>query len=216
MQKQFLVDRGLGKSFSGGLSSYALVIMCACFLNVTNRVKDELTSKTKDIAEKIDAKKENEEIGELLLSFLTFFGEKFDPRETGISISKGFFRRHHQNQHGSSVTMQGSTQQQRRRSFRIEDLLPLNHVGIGGLTHSEMVPPHKFDPLLIEDPLQPGNNVGRNVFRIHQIQRACADTARSIRALNHSWPLGAIISSWRPVSSSEDGRKNVARSNSIV
>lgn len=32
-----------------------------------------------------------------------------------------------------------------------------------------------FDPLLVQDPLDVGNNVGRNVFRIHQIQRAWTD-----------------------------------------
>ena len=42
--------------------------------------------------------------------------------------------------------------------------------------------PHKFDPLHIEDPLQPGNNVGRNVFRIHQIQRAFVDAATILAA----------------------------------
>jgi hypothetical protein len=31
-----------------------------------------------------------------------------------------------------------------------------------------------FDPLYIEDPLRPQNNVGRNCFRINQIQQAFA------------------------------------------
>ncbi|RHZ26810.1 hypothetical protein DYB26_006653, partial [Aphanomyces astaci] len=31
--------------------------------------------------------------------------------------------------------------------------------------------PHKFDPIYIEDPLRPGNNVGRNCFRIMQLRR---------------------------------------------
>lgn len=39
-----------------------------------------------------------------------------------------------------------------------------------------------FDPLFIEDPLRPENNVGRNCFRIYAIQqefRACAEVART-------------------------------------
>lgn len=32
-----------------------------------------------------------------------------------------------------------------------------------------------FDPLYVEDPLGPGNNVGRNCFRIAQIQRTWSD-----------------------------------------
>ncbi len=31
--------------------------------------------------------------------------------------------------------------------------------------------PHKFDPVYIEDPLRPANNVGRNCFRIMQLRR---------------------------------------------
>lgn len=30
--------------------------------------------------------------------------------------------------------------------------------------------PYKFDPLFIEDPLAPGNNVGRNCFRVLQVE----------------------------------------------
>ena len=40
--------------------------------------------------------------------------------------------------------------------------------------------PHKFDPLHIEDPLLPTNNVGRNCFRINYILRACSDALSKI------------------------------------
>ena len=32
--------------------------------------------------------------------------------------------------------------------------------------------PYTFDPLFVEDPLNPSNNVGRNAFRIFQVKRA--------------------------------------------
>ena len=35
--------------------------------------------------------------------------------------------------------------------------------------------PYKFDPLFVEDPLSPGNNVGRNCFRILQVQRSWSE-----------------------------------------
>jgi hypothetical protein len=35
--------------------------------------------------------------------------------------------------------------------------------------------PYKFDPLFIEDPLAPGNNVGRNCFRVLQVQRSWSE-----------------------------------------
>ena len=42
--------------------------------------------------------------------------------------------------------------------------------------------PYTFDPLFIEDPLSEGNNVGRNAFRIFQVQRAFSDAHRALVA----------------------------------
>ena len=40
--------------------------------------------------------------------------------------------------------------------------------------------PYKFDPLFIEDPLNPGNNVGRNCFRVLQVQKSWNDVHRQM------------------------------------
>ncbi len=40
----------------------------------------------------------------------------------------------------------------------------------------------KFDPIWVEDPLNPGNNVGRNAFRVFQVQRAFSDAHRALVA----------------------------------
>ena len=42
--------------------------------------------------------------------------------------------------------------------------------------------PFTFDPLFVEDPLSSGNNVGRNAFRIFQVQRAFSDAHRALVA----------------------------------
>lgn len=43
----------------------------------------------------------------------------------------------------------------------------------------------RFDPLFIEDPMNLSNNVGRNCFRVYQIQRAWSDAHASLtRALD--------------------------------
>jgi hypothetical protein len=42
--------------------------------------------------------------------------------------------------------------------------------------------PYTFDPLFVEDPLNVGNNVGRNAFRIFQVQRAFSDAHRTLVA----------------------------------
>jgi hypothetical protein len=42
--------------------------------------------------------------------------------------------------------------------------------------------PYTFDPLFVEDPLSSTNNVGRNAFRIVQVQRAFSDAHRALVA----------------------------------
>ncbi|KAG1360849.1 hypothetical protein COCNU_09G003120 [Cocos nucifera] len=71
-------------------------------------------------------------LGSLLMDFLYFFGNVFDPRQMRISIQ------------GSGVYMN------RERGLSI-------------------------DPIHIDDPLYPANNVGRNCFRVHQCIKAFAD-----------------------------------------
>eukprot|EP00952_Eustigmatos_sp_NYUAD-ZCMA_P009609 39628-Eustigmatos_ZCMA.PRE.1 len=62
--KQFLKERGLMESYSGGLSSYGLVLMVARYLQEQSPVMDT---------------------GSLLLGFLDFHSNHFDPRSIGIS-----------------------------------------------------------------------------------------------------------------------------------
>ncbi|KAL7572001.1 hypothetical protein ACA910_001656 [Epithemia clementina (nom. ined.)] len=64
--KQFLLDRGLLTGYTGGLSSYCLFLMTARYL------QEQATSWT--------------DCGALLMGFLDFYGNHFDPRTTGISV----------------------------------------------------------------------------------------------------------------------------------
>lgn len=66
--KQFLSDRGLLTAYTGGLSSYCLFLMVAKYLQ-------EQQSSLGDC-------------GSLLMGFLDFFGNRFDPRLTGISVMR--------------------------------------------------------------------------------------------------------------------------------
>jgi hypothetical protein len=52
------------------------------------------------------------------------------------------------------------------------------------------MPTFEFDPLFVEDPLSPGNNVGRNAFRFPQIQRSFSDAHRALLAALE-WDLEA-------------------------
>jgi len=108
--KQFLADRGLGKSFSGGLSSYALTIVCAVFLKASSKLVWESHLTPPSVPQNGDEMRnghrprsssllggplnpQRDDLGTLLVFFLRFFGEQFDPRVTGVSLSRGFFER---------------------------------------------------------------------------------------------------------------------------
>ncbi|CAH2069067.1 unnamed protein product [Thlaspi arvense] len=107
--KQFLADRSLDQSYSGGLSSYCLVLLITRFLQHEHHLGRSI----------------NQNLGRLLMDFLYFFGNVFDPRQMRVSVQgSGIYRN-------------------RERGYSI-------------------------DPIHIDDPLFPTNNVGRNCFRIHQ------------------------------------------------
>lgn len=114
--KQFLADRSLDQSYSGGLSSYCLVLLITRFLQHEHHHGRPI----------------NQNFGSLLIDFFFFFGNVFDPRQMRISVR------------GSGVYVN------RERGCSI-------------------------DPIYIDDPLFPANNVGRNCFRIHQCIKAFAD-----------------------------------------
>ncbi|CAN0151344.1 unnamed protein product, partial [Ectocarpus fasciculatus] len=65
--KQFMMEKGLSVSYTGGLSSYALTLMVARYLQEQTSQMDS---------------------GSLLLGFLDFYGNHFDPRLTGISVGR--------------------------------------------------------------------------------------------------------------------------------
>lgn len=68
--KQFLADRSLDQSYSGGLSSYCLVLLITRFLQHEHHHGRPI----------------NQNLGSLLMDFLYFFGNVFDPRQMRISI----------------------------------------------------------------------------------------------------------------------------------
>jgi DNA polymerase sigma len=202
--KQFLFDRGLLTAYTGGLSSYGL------FLMVTRFLQEQPNSWG--------------DCGSMLMGFLDFYGNCFDPRSTGISVGRrqyfarrtpmpppvvyqppmvvapiptpvaspqagrpNFLRRHSFTDRGNN----GETNWSR----------PPRHLPQPAPLHPRFVAPppynnnnnihihdrssgksYTFDPLWVEDPLSAGNNVGRNAFRIFQVQRAFSDAHRALVA----------------------------------
>lgn len=68
--KQFLADRSLDQSYSGGLSSYCLILLITRFLQHEHHHGRAI----------------NQNYGSLLMDFLYFFGNVFDPRQMRISV----------------------------------------------------------------------------------------------------------------------------------
>lgn len=126
--KQFLKERNLHAAYTGGLSSYCLVLMITSFLHQQHQ----------HLAERGGLK--SIPLGRLLLDFLFFFGRIFDPRVSAVSLRA-------------------------RGDCPARDRI-----------HGPI------DPLYIEDPFLPDNNVGRNCFRVMQVQKAFADASVKLEA----------------------------------
>lgn len=159
--KQHAAERGLCASYTGGLSSYALTLLVARYLH------EQPVDETADP-------------GALLLGFLDFYAHKFDARKTGVSVARGcFFAR----------ADLGSRHYAAATGFAA---MGRNHEAVvAHNTAAHLARAFHFDPIYIEDPLSPGNNVGRNCFRIAQIQRAWSDAFASLSeaiAKNTRWP----------------------------
>jgi hypothetical protein len=216
--KQFLLDRGLLTSYTGGLSSYCLFLMVARYLQ-------EQPASCGDC-------------GSLLMGFLDFYGNCFDPRATGISVRRRqYFARpmnyvpvrhpagqpmwspsphqQHVNPGPPVVTTAPHKDFRRRNSFSDISVDGVRRTPPSSLSrpprfqptarfvpHSVPPPnsnneqanpyghgrPFTFDPLFVEDPLSAGNNVGRNAFRVFQVQRAFSDAHRALVA-NIEWDV---------------------------
>jgi hypothetical protein len=106
------------------------------------------------------------------MGLLDFYGNYFDPRITGISVrTRKYFIRSQEANHVLPFTQNAHRFTPLHRNFSI-----LNS------TQPQQFQSGKFDPMWVEDPLNPGNNVGRNAFRIFQVQRAFSDAHRALMA----------------------------------
>ncbi|CAE8638854.1 unnamed protein product, partial [Polarella glacialis] len=134
-------------------SSYGLLLMVVCFLQ-------HCPVKT---------------VGGALIGFLNFYGRRFEPKLYGVSVARGAFlhRKHPMSWPPEQAHLvEKGLLNTGKSEF---SLLPRKLE----MTGEEA---HRFDPLWVEDPLNPTNNVGRNCFRIRQIQRSLARAADAMAA----------------------------------
>uniref|UniRef100_UPI00398E6583 terminal nucleotidyltransferase 4A isoform X4 n=1 Tax=Pristiophorus japonicus TaxID=55135 RepID=UPI00398E6583 len=118
--KQFLLQRDLNEVFTGGISSYSLILMAISFLQLHPR---------------IDARRPSVNLGVLLVEFFELYGRHFNYLKTGIRIRSG----------GAYVA---------------KDEIMKN-----------MTNGYRPSMLCIEDPLVPGNDVGRSSYGAMQVKQ---------------------------------------------
>lgn len=111
--KQFLLQRDLNEVFTGGISSYSLILMTISFLQLHPRQ---------------NAHSSNANLGVLLIEFLELYGRKFNYVKTGIRVKGG----------GTYISKEE--------------------------VQREMKDGHRPSLLCIEDPLTPGNDIGRSSY----------------------------------------------------
>uniref|UniRef100_A0A3P9J2E5 Terminal nucleotidyltransferase 4A n=1 Tax=Oryzias latipes TaxID=8090 RepID=A0A3P9J2E5_ORYLA len=151
--KQFLLQRDLNEVFTGGISSYSLILMVISFLQLHPR---------------INARNPNENLGMLLIEFFELYGRHFNYLKTGIRIRNG----------GAYMAK--------------EEMM------------KAMTNGYRPSMLCIEDPLLPGNDVGRGSYGAMQVKQvfdyAYAILSHAVSPLARSYPnkdcestLGRII-----------------------
>ncbi|XP_012673690.1 terminal nucleotidyltransferase 4A isoform X2 [Clupea harengus] len=151
--KQFLLQRDLNEVFTGGISSYSLILMVISFLQLHPR---------------IDTRNPNVNFGMLLIEFFELYGRHFNYVKTGLRIKNG----------GAYMAK--------------EDLM------------KAMTNGYRPSMLCIEDPLLPGNDVGRSSYGAMQVKQvfdyAYIVLGHAVSPLARSYPnkdtdstLGRII-----------------------
>ncbi|XP_068431659.1 terminal nucleotidyltransferase 4A isoform X5 [Clinocottus analis] len=151
--KQFLLQRDLNEVFTGGISSYSLILMVISFLQLHPR---------------IDARNPSENLGVLLIEFFELYGRHFNYLKTGIRIKSG----------GAYIAK--------------EEIM------------KAMTNGYRPSTLCIEDPLLPGNDVGRGSYGAMHVKQvfdyAYTVLSHAVSPLARSYPnkdsestLGRII-----------------------
>ncbi|KAL0270141.1 UNVERIFIED_CONTAM: hypothetical protein PYX00_007638 [Menopon gallinae] len=119
--KQFLLQRDLNEVFTGGISSYSLILMTISFLQLHPRQ---------------DAFRANANLGVLLIEFMELYGHKFNYLRCGIRVKDG----------GSYLSKEE--------------------------VQKTMIDGHRSGFLCIEDPLTPGNDIGKSSYGALQVKQA--------------------------------------------
>lgn len=140
--KQFLVMKGLNSPYSGGLSSYGLVLLLTSDMQ-RSRQPGITKASTLRWFNACSADDKSLYLGSAFLSFLDMFGRRFSPKVHAVSVREA----------SGEITR--------------------NSLGINFVSH----------PLVLVDPFDPSNNVGRACFGVSQVQHAISEALKTIEAV---------------------------------
>ncbi|XP_067006314.1 terminal nucleotidyltransferase 4B isoform X2 [Anabrus simplex] len=136
--KQFLLQRDLNEVFTGGISSYSLILMTISFLQLHPRQNAFCPSAN---------------LGVLLIEFFELYGRNFNYMRTGIRVKNG----------GTYISKEE--------------------------VQRDMIDGHRPSLLCIEDPLTPGNDIGRSSYGALHVKQsfeyAYVVLTQAVNPLNH-------------------------------
>jgi len=194
--KQFLLDRGLLTAYTGGLSSYCLFLMVTRYCQEESPSWNDCGSLLMGLLDFYGNFFDPRTTG-ISVRTRQYFSRSQDAQHDLNNPAQHFIE---------APTWTSPPQYQfpdltRRNSFtdrnKMPRFQPLNRYLTfqnGYQPHISQQPPHHFparsvhsgrpytfDPIWVEDPLNPGNNVGRNAFRIFQVLVSLPRTNSFIR-----------------------------------
>ncbi|CAH1117234.1 unnamed protein product [Phaedon cochleariae] len=203
--KQFLLERDLNEVFTGGISSYSLILMCISFLQLHPRQDNVRTNLAN--------------LGVLLIEFFELYGRKFNYVKTGIRIRDG-------GQYLDKDDMQKEMADGHRPSMLcIEDpLQPSNDIGRSSygvlqvkraFEYAYIVLTNVVHPLSMFNDCASSSILGRIVRVRHHVivQRMRVEDTARVRP-SRSSSIGSTGSSAEESAGSSEGSDNPSRDNS--
>ncbi len=203
--KKLLAKKALGDPFTGGLGSYALVLMVVASLNksavkIRRRRATSVGGVDDDVGVLPADLERDYPLGSLLMDFLQYYGKDFDTRQDAIifclAANKAWDSGVGSGEGGSfgsasfgnmSSTSTGAGPIPPRNTE-----IGLKHtIRIGKRFQARAHDPHDYNSaaLVVEDPIQPGNNVASTCFRFLDVQRALADLYAKLLSCTVRWKM---------------------------
>lgn len=146
--KQFLYIQNLHDTYTGGLSSYCLVVMIVSFLQAASQTESLIPHAS-------NQPHPCSQVAVLLIAFLDFYSDRFEYKSTGIRVCLP--QNYNRNIPGAVIG---------------------RNCAISGSFQNFFKLPRDSQTLFIEDPFNPKNNIGQSVFQFWKVSQAFSGAHR--------------------------------------